>query len=50
MVWVGTPLLTHGVVFQWASIIKTGRRSDSYKTCPVHTYQQIAVGDMTMSG
>ncbi len=28
MVWVGTSLLTRGVVFQWASTIKTGRRSD----------------------
>ncbi len=28
MVRVGTPLLTRGVVFQWASTIKTGRRSD----------------------
>ncbi len=27
MVWVGTSLLTRGVVFQWASTIKTGRRS-----------------------
>ncbi len=25
---VGTSLLTRGVVFQWASTIKTGRRSD----------------------
>ncbi len=28
MVWVGTSLLTRGVVFRWASTIKTGRRSD----------------------
>ncbi len=48
MVWVGTSLLTRGVVFQGASTIKTGRRSD--KTGPVHTHQQLAVGDMTMSG
>ncbi len=28
IVWVGTSLLTRGVVFQWASTIKAGRRSD----------------------
>ncbi len=28
MVWAGTSLLTRGVVFQWASTIKIGRRSD----------------------
>ncbi len=28
MVWVGTSLLTRGVVFQWASTIKTALRSD----------------------
>ncbi len=28
MVWVGTSLLTRGVVFQWASTIKTGGRPD----------------------
>ncbi len=28
MVWVGTSLLTRRVVFQWASTMKTGRRSD----------------------
>ncbi len=27
MVWVGTPLPTRGVVFQWATTMKTGRRS-----------------------
>ncbi len=37
MVWVETSLLTRGVVFQWASTIKTGRRSDWYKMGPVHT-------------
>ncbi len=50
MVWVGTSLLTRGVVFQWASTLKTGGRPDWYKTGPVHTHQQLAVGDMTMSG
>ncbi len=49
MVWVGTSLLTRGVVFQWADTIKTGSRSDYYKTGPVPTHQ-LAVGDMTMSG
>ncbi len=29
MVWVVTSLLTHGVVFQWASTIKTGRSQTS---------------------
>ncbi len=28
MVWFGTLLLTRGVVFQWASTKKTGRRSE----------------------
>ncbi len=50
MVWVGTSLLTRGVVFQWASTINTGRRSDKYNAGLVHTHQQLAVGDMTMSG
>ncbi len=37
MVWVGISLLTRGVVFQWASTIKTGRRSEKHKMGPVHT-------------
>ncbi len=49
MVWVGTSLLTCGVVFQWASTIKTGRRSDYSKTVQ-YIHLQLAVGDMTMSG
>ncbi len=41
MVWVGTSLPTRGVVFQWASTIKTSRRSDQQKTGPVHTHQHL---------
>ncbi len=41
MVWVGTSLLTRGVVFQWASTIMTGGRSDYHKTVPVHTHQHL---------
>ncbi len=41
MAWVGTLLLTRGVVFQWASTIKTGRRSDWYKAGPIHTHQHL---------
>ncbi len=41
MSWVG---LVH-----FTELKKTGRRSDWYKTGPVHTHQ-LAVGDMTMSG
>ncbi len=43
MVWVGTSLLTRGVVFQWASSIKTDRRSDlqggssTYRQTPTYT-------------